>query len=161
MDFTARRNSYARTACFALLRNQRIVSRIPSRRAVFAFHPKWNEGSMRSRRALRARPDPSSAAPPRHGKLDTSGGSSSAGRASVCGTECRGFNPRLPPQLPNFSSRIHRASHGFLLFSGHRPANKSKIASKSPGILSAPRHVPTLSAPARGRRECGHRNQPG
>ena len=35
----------------------------------------------------------------RHGKLFTSGGSSSAGRASVCGTECRGFNPRLPPQL--------------------------------------------------------------
>jgi hypothetical protein len=29
------------------------------------------------------------------------GGSSSAGRASVCGTECRGFNPRLPPQFPN------------------------------------------------------------
>ena len=27
----------------------------------------------------------------------SSGGSSSAGRASVCGTECRGFNPRLPP----------------------------------------------------------------
>ena len=27
------------------------------------------------------------------------GGSSSAGRASVCGTECRGFNPRLPPQF--------------------------------------------------------------
>src|SRR5579863_8311853 len=28
----------------------------------------------------------------------TGGGSSSAGRASVCGTECRGFEPRLPPQ---------------------------------------------------------------
>jgi hypothetical protein len=37
-----------------------------------------------------------------HVKLDTSGGSSSAGRASVCGTECRGFKSRLPPQLlPN------------------------------------------------------------
>ena len=31
------------------------------------------------------------------GKLRTSGGSSSAGRAPVCGTGCRGFNPRLPP----------------------------------------------------------------
>jgi hypothetical protein len=39
------------------------------------------------------------ATPLRHGKLDASGGSSSAGRASVCGTECRGFKPRLPPQL--------------------------------------------------------------
>jgi hypothetical protein len=27
------------------------------------------------------------------------GGSSSAGRASVCGTECRGFKSRLPPQI--------------------------------------------------------------
>jgi hypothetical protein len=35
----------------------------------------------------------------RHAKLRSSGGSSSAGRASVCGTECRGFDPRLPPQL--------------------------------------------------------------
>src|SRR5882724_10976235 len=33
-----------------------------------------------------------------HAKLNPCGGSSSAGRASVCGTECRGFNPRLPPQ---------------------------------------------------------------
>ena len=33
-----------------------------------------------------------------HVKLLASGGSSSAGRASVCGTECRGFKPRLPPQ---------------------------------------------------------------
>src|SRR6266705_4612614 len=31
------------------------------------------------------------------GKLRTSGGSSSAGRAPVCCTGCRGFNPRLPP----------------------------------------------------------------
>src|SRR5882724_2161341 len=36
------------------------------------------------------------------GKLRTSGGSSSAGRAPVCGTGCRGFNPRLPPQLDFF-----------------------------------------------------------
>jgi hypothetical protein len=42
---------------------------------------------------------PPSAAPLRHGKLDPSGGSSSAGRASVCGTECRGFKPRLPPHF--------------------------------------------------------------
>ena len=34
-----------------------------------------------------------------HAKLHICGGSSSAGRASVCGTECRGFNPRLPPQI--------------------------------------------------------------
>ena len=40
-----------------------------------------------------------------HAKLLASGGSSSAGRASVCGTECRGFNPRLPPQLPHSSHR--------------------------------------------------------
>jgi hypothetical protein len=37
-----------------------------------------------------------------HVKLLPCGGSSSAGRASVCGTECRGFNPRLPPQTPAF-----------------------------------------------------------
>src|SRR5882762_489707 len=41
---------------------------------------------------------PPSTATPQHGKLGKSGGSSSAGRASVCGTECRGFKPRLPPQ---------------------------------------------------------------
>src|SRR3979490_452478 len=49
------------------------------------------------KKAGQAHPPPS-AAPPQHGKLIPSGGSSSAGRASVCGTECRGFKPRLPPQ---------------------------------------------------------------
>src|SRR5215470_14361552 len=33
-----------------------------------------------------------------HGKLKRCGGSSSAGRASDCGSECRGFKSRLPPQ---------------------------------------------------------------
>jgi hypothetical protein len=45
----------------------------------------------------------------RRDKLAGNGGSSSAGRASVCGTECRGFNPRLPPQLDLnlFRLRVH------------------------------------------------------
>lgn len=34
-----------------------------------------------------------------HAKLTTSGGSSSVGRASVCGTESRGFKSHLPPQI--------------------------------------------------------------
>ena len=37
-----------------------------------------------------------------HAKLTTSGGSSSAGRASVCGTESRGFKSHLPPQQFSF-----------------------------------------------------------
>ena len=42
-------------------------------------------------------------------KLGPCGGSSSAGRASVCGTECRGFKSRLPPQLP--ATQVSRGSH--------------------------------------------------
>ena len=45
-----------------------------------------------------------------HAKLHICGGSSSAGRASVCGTECRGFNPRLPPQIAPGSVGACRAS---------------------------------------------------
>jgi hypothetical protein len=37
------------------------------------------------------------------------GGSSSAGRASVCGTECRGFNPRLPPHFPKYNDSLSAA----------------------------------------------------
>src|ERR1700684_3546273 len=55
------------------------------------------------------------------------GGSSSAGRASVCGTGCRGFNPRLPTQFPQhnkltFNSASRKYSVGdreaCALFSG-------------------------------------------
>ena len=66
------------------------------------------------------------------------GGSSSVGRASDCGSECRGFDPRLPPQ-PSFSNprapvaQLDRASdsgsEGLRFESGraHR-SPRSKIA---------------------------------
>src|SRR6266403_2190480 len=79
-------------------------------------------------------PDPPSAAPPQHGKLARSGGSSSAGRASVCGTECRGFKPRLPPQLPFISHRTRlrpsTASHWLYHFSnGHTDEGEGRLRS--------------------------------
>ncbi len=43
------------------------------------------------------------------------GGSSSAGRASVCGTECRGFEPRLPPQATWQVALLLPAEHHFYL----------------------------------------------
>ena len=44
------------------------------------------------------------------------GGSSSAGRASVCGTECRGFKSRLPPQTSPIHSIFRDALLPGLLF---------------------------------------------
>jgi hypothetical protein len=50
-----------------------------------------------------------------HAKLLASGGSSSAGRASVCGTECRGFNPRLPPHnSPMFMRRFSDSENWYV-----------------------------------------------
>jgi hypothetical protein len=44
------------------------------------------------------------------------GGFSSVGRASVCGTECRGFNPHNPPH-PNRNAAYDRPASSF-----HRPS---------------------------------------
>jgi hypothetical protein len=67
-----------------------------------------------------------------HAKLLASGGSSSAGRASVCGTECRGFNPRLPPQ-PSFPRSFK--SHAVVSFTLRKDLN---CETKGIGIEAQP-----------------------
>jgi hypothetical protein len=74
------------------------IGSVPHGSAKVRADPEFLFGAAAARIVGAGQTSPS-AAPPRHGKLDFSGGSSSVGRASVCGTECRGFKPRLPPQL--------------------------------------------------------------